>query len=134
MFDDKKWRKENREHLRKSNRIWLRKNKDKVSVYRQRPETRFSCLKVSARSRGLKMTLTFVQYASLIGQNICSYCGGPLAPKGLGLDRQDHRKGYEPDNVVACCFPCNWKKGHLEGLGFTYPRTVELLLELNKPE
>jgi hypothetical protein len=30
-----------------------------------------------------------------------------------GLDRVDPKKGHTPDNVVPCCFPCNWMKSNL---------------------
>jgi 5-methylcytosine-specific restriction endonuclease McrA len=29
----------------------------------------------------------------------------------MTIDRKDNAKGYEPDNVVACCFNCNRIKG-----------------------
>jgi hypothetical protein len=46
----------------------------------------------------------------------CSYCGSE--PRNVakafngdfgynGLDRIDNTKGYEPGNVVTCCFICN---------------------------
>lgn len=29
----------------------------------------------------------------------------------MTIDRKDNSRGYEPDNVVACCFNCNRIKG-----------------------
>ena len=90
---------------------------------------RYAVLKHRARKRGLEMTIPQVMYEDLAFQP-CDYCGGPLGKSGHGLDRKDNRLGYLPENVVPCCGGCNEIKGKLEGAGFVYPRTVELMREL----
>jgi hypothetical protein len=41
----------------------------------------------------------------------CHYCNDELGSTrencGVGLDRLDNLIGYELDNVVSCCGPCN---------------------------
>ena len=65
-----------------------------------------------------------------IRKHPCKYCGGPLPVCGHGLDRLDNTKGYVKTNIAPCCGSCNQKKGRLEQIGFKFPRTVELILEL----
>lgn len=36
-------------------------------------------------------------------------CGGHK----LTIDRKDSTRGYEIDNIVLCCFPCNSMKSHM---------------------
>lgn len=45
----------------------------------------------------------------------CQYCGKRFAPKDLSLDHVVPRSRGGPrsfENIVACCFPCNAKKGN----------------------
>ncbi len=42
----------------------------------------------------------------------CHYCGIEPAPRN-GIDRKDNYRGYEPDNVIACCSVCNTGKGSM---------------------
>jgi hypothetical protein len=93
---------------------------------------RYSVLKSTARKLGRDFTLSQEEYGLLVADNKCHYCSGCLPQVGCGLDRQDNRMGYVHGNVVPCCERCNEHKGSLEGVGFTYPRTVELLMELVK--
>jgi 5-methylcytosine-specific restriction endonuclease McrA len=47
--------------------------------------------------------------------HICQYCGGRLAAKELTLDHVIPRSRAGPaawENLVACCFPCNNRKGN----------------------
>lgn len=90
----------------------------------------FNDLKSKAKQRGLEFTLDFAMYEVVMTESRCMYCFGPLPQHGGGLDRLDNRLGYTWENVKLCCGDCNLKKGHLEGAGFTYPRTVELMEEL----
>ena len=46
----------------------------------------------------------------------CTYCGAPPVMSSYkvvcnGIDRIDNDRGYEPDNVTACCHWCNIAKG-----------------------
>lgn len=69
---------------------------------------RFRYARKSARARGLEWKLTREEWEVLIAKP-CSYCGEALAPSrcGIGLDRRDNDRGYEPCNVVPCCVQCN---------------------------
>lgn len=42
-------------------------------------------------------------------QKPCTYCGGEI--ETVGLDRVDNARGYERDNLAACCSMCNQIKG-----------------------
>ncbi len=82
-----------------------------------------------AKKRGLSFSLTKDEFKSLTKQN-CYYCD--KNPQQIikainrnygdyvynGVDRVDNSKGYEPDNVVACCKLCNWMKRDLSQESF----------------
>lgn len=98
------------------------------------PETsiHYSQLLYRAGKRGLAFDLTPEEYTQIISSGKCHYCGKELPKTGHGVDRLDHHTGYIKSNCVPCCAFCNQIKGRLEGVGFSYPRTVELLAELNE--
>lgn len=60
--------------------------------------------------RGLVWSLTFSEYADIVGAGLCHYCGGVTAYRGSGLDRRDPDEGYTLDNVVSACGHCNKAK------------------------
>lgn len=76
----------------------------------------------SAKKRKLIFTLSIDEFKFLTKQN-CYYCGVEPVNVGSsdkrtygtytynGVDRVDSTKGYEIDNVVACCSVCNFAKG-----------------------
>lgn len=72
---------------------------------------RFSKLKNHAKAYGKVCTISRELYESLIARP-CHYCGGELNKTSHGLDRVDNDRGYEPDNVVPCCWRCNSLKQH----------------------
>lgn len=61
-----------------------------------------------ARRRGLHFRLDPALFA-VLEADACLYCGVRRKLHG-GIDRVDNRRGYEPDNVVPCCGPCNRRK------------------------
>lgn len=75
-----------------------------------------------AEDKGLDWKLSFAQFKKLRQTKRCYYTGIELTHangKGqeftdLTLDRVDASKGYEPGNVVACCFEANQLKGTIE--------------------
>lgn len=87
---------------------------------------RYYQYKKGAESRNYSWNLDEILFDSLIQEN-CFYCG--CTPKNVtsvskrdknprranprkynGIDRVDNSRGYEPDNVVACCSDCNRAK------------------------
>ena len=83
------------------------------------PAGRYREIKASTEQRGISFALTREEVI-VFWEQPCHYCGGAFS--GLGLDRVDNDRGYEPGNVVPCCGLCNtWKvdmseagfKGHL---------------------
>lgn len=104
-------------------------------VYRRRYES----ARAGAIKRGLSFNLSEREYFHLT-QIPCSYCGAPpgnplylygsirVGPRGNrravsvrvelglkigGIDRRDSGVGYEFDNCVPCCWPCNGYKGSM---------------------
>lgn len=67
---------------------------------------RFAQARGCARHRGRVWSLTAGEFYALIS-NPCYYCGDKLNTFGVGLDRLDNSRGYEPGNVVPCCGDCN---------------------------
>lgn len=84
------------------------KHKDKILEKARTPEGRFSRAKVRAKEKDMLFTLPKELYLSLI-EMPCDYCNGYFPPTvaGIGLDRLDNTKGYEPGNVVSACGTCN---------------------------
>jgi 5-methylcytosine-specific restriction endonuclease McrA len=80
----------------------------------------YSAYKRSAKARGLSFAIDFDTFLDMAMQNCC-YCGEPPSKfhklrtgrKGFlynGLDRLNNDRGYELDNVAACCIDCNRAK------------------------
>jgi 5-methylcytosine-specific restriction endonuclease McrA len=107
-------------------KVWLEKHPEHLTGLKPK----YAIFKSKAKEYKKEFTVTREEYESLVSKGLCEYCSGPLPKRGYGVDRKDHRLGYTIENCAACCEHCNRKKGNLEGLGFFYPRTVELLLEL----
>lgn len=72
-----------------------------------------------AKLSGRSFTLTDEQFAEITSQD-CHYCGQPPsfirknseweAVRFNGVDRKDNSRGYDWDNVLPCCTPCNRSK------------------------
>ncbi len=77
------------------------------SKYNRSVKGKFKILKSKAKTRGLDLTLTALDYELLLRGAICTYCSGPLPEAGSGLDRIDNDQGYVPSNVLPCCQHCN---------------------------
>ena len=93
---------------------------------------RFGSYRTKAEARGRKFDISLAQATELFMAN-CFYCGALPAEVGLsylteaerkrwaapapvklnGIDRIDSTRGYELDNIVACCETCNRAKGQL---------------------
>lgn len=108
---------------------YRRKYPHKMKELHRRLTGRFSSGKTQAKRREVPWALSLDRYVELIAES-CHWCGGELNETGTGLDRLDNRLGYVEGNVVPSCWHCNTLKGRIEGLGFRYPRTTELMEEL----
>jgi len=78
----------------------------------------------SARRRGITWQLCAEEFIEIVSSP-CAYCG--ISPDGVhmphaginggfvysGIDRIDNAIGYEPGNVVPCCWNCNRSKSTL---------------------
>ena len=83
----------------------------------------YNVLKKSAIKRFGVCQITYDDYVSLIKNTKCHYCGTVVilpqphktqdGPENYSLDRKDNSRGYELDNVVVSCFPCNESKSNL---------------------
>jgi hypothetical protein len=113
----KNWYKNNRTHClayfknqyKKNHEYWLEKGRQ----YCRTLEGRFRTVRRLAQGRGLKTTITLLQYSKIIAKNRCYYCKGTLPVAGAGLDRIDSSKGYTLSNVRSCCEICNKAKNDL---------------------
>lgn len=119
-------------------KLWRKRNPEYLEKYNHSFRGRYTQLKAHAKLKSRVMELTLEDYTELVKANECAYCKAPLCKRGYGLDRVDNRLGYTKDNCVPCCGTkegmrrksCNFRKGTFEAMGFSHPRTVELLLEL----
>ena len=78
----------------------------------RRPHGRFVQSRWKAQHLGRLWTLTWEEYSTLLEQP-CFYCGGALNDTGSGLDRKDPLGGYTAENVVPCCWVCNYVKANI---------------------
>ena len=118
--------------MRKHTAAWKKMMRECRLRYARTPKGRFQHLYSSAKQRGIALHITLEDLMRIQDCAECFYCKGPLPLSGHGLDRLDSRKAYTTRNVVPCCSGCNRKKGRLEGIGFKFPRTVQLMLELKR--
>ena len=92
--------------------------------------------KKSAREANRTFLLTNEECRALF-KGDCSYCGdAPYRETKKkdsygnfiynGIDRLDNDKGYEPDNVVSCCWPCNDLKG-----SYSVGEFIRLILKIS---
>lgn len=66
-----------------------------------------------AKQRGIEWRLTEQEYRTLLAENRCHYCDGPLGETGVGLDRTENERYYSIENVVPCCGRCNRIKSNV---------------------
>ena len=65
---------------------------------------------------------------------ICAYCSGEATQVDHVIPRANGG-GHELDNLVACCAPCNSRKGaHNEGVFLARGATPPVFLERSLPE
>jgi len=81
-----------------------------IRAYYRLTGTRYKFLLYRARNAGLAVEFTEEQFAELVEDAGCYYCGGTLAQASFSLDRVDNSAGYTLENVVACCKACNMDK------------------------
>ncbi len=73
----------------------------------RRTKGRIALVRAGAKARGLNWTIEKEHYYALVSEP-CFYCELENDTEvGVGLDRLDNSRGYEPDNVVSCCGLCN---------------------------
>jgi hypothetical protein len=68
-----------------------------------------------ALGKGLEFPLTEEEFIYIVKQK-CYYCGDSENPRGV--DRFDNSIGYEKDNCVSACWPCNSAKKEKSGTEF----------------
>ena len=64
--------------------------------------------KNSAKKRNIPWELEINDFVKLWSSH-CHYCSVKI--EGIGIDRIDSSKSYNPKNIVACCSICNRMKG-----------------------
>jgi hypothetical protein len=124
-------REANKERLNKNASTFRKKYPElviaRVRKHQKTTKGRLTMLRAGATRRGLTCSITIDQLEVLLKRN-CTYCGDG---KGyIGIDRIDNNKGYEIDNVCACCTLCNMMKKTLTLEQFL--NHVKLISEFNK--
>lgn len=104
------------------NQSWCRACGIKATITTLRkPESRHKYAVTEAQRRNIPWAITKDEHLQMLSQS-CHYCGGPLSPRGVGLDRKDDDGGYTIENVVPCCGRCN----RVKSSDFTYEEMVLL--------
>ena len=75
------------------------------------PKYRFVYSVTRTKERGMTWDLTLEQYAAMITNTKCHYCGEDAPKTGTGLDRKNSYLGYSEENCVPCCRRCNEIRG-----------------------
>lgn len=87
-------------------------NARRVNGYHTRDKlSPLACYKVyqnNAKARDREFSLTLEEF-SAFWQKPCHFCNEPIST--IGLDRKDNSLGYVVNNVIPCCFQCNFLKG-----------------------
>jgi len=110
-----------------------------LKKYGEAAFTNIYCIyRLSAKNRGHEFNLTKEKFKELVDSN-CFYCGAPPANEMKnrfnngsyfynGIDRINNNLGYEPENVVPCCWKCNEaKKGKTVNEFLSWVRSIALL-------
>ncbi|MCR4286876.1 MAG: hypothetical protein NUW09_02555 [Deltaproteobacteria bacterium] len=111
------WRERNREQIRDSDRIrnterwgndpkYREKKKTQHRQYWQSIKGKYTSYKKAAQNRGFTFNLSLDEFAGLIENRACTYCGDPAT----GVDRIDSSIGYLINNCTPCCKLCNRMK------------------------
>jgi hypothetical protein len=111
-----RYRLNNPDRIKEKRAEWGRKNPRHTELYLRTAVGRFRALKHAMKTKGGNITQS--QHWTLIEPNVCYYCGKHLHETGSGLDRIDSAKGYDFDNVRACCKHCNKAKSNLTEYDF----------------
>lgn len=94
---------------------------------------RFRKSKWVSLKRKISWSLTKEEYSKYL-ELPCYYCRNKLGQQvtyGCGLDRIDSSRGYEPGNIVSCCWQCNTIKSDI--LSFDETKAViSLVLEMRQ--
>lgn len=106
----KKYYKENLDFVKKYKDEWYQNNKDSYVEWGQSPQGRYAVYKGGAKSRDLPFEISLKDFMGF-WQKPCTYCGSEIDT--IGLDRIDSEKGYVLDNIIPCCFLCNYMKTNL---------------------
>ncbi len=83
----------------------------------RRARRMYSACKSRAKKKGIPFDLNYEAFRVMIEWN-CAYCGSKPScepghaniPSFNGMDRVYSSKGYTDDNVIPCCWKCNWAK------------------------
>lgn len=87
-----------------------RRKKPGTYAYKEkRKSIGFRRAKHSAKSRGYSFTLSLKQFNKIKKENTCFYC--KKKTERIQMDRINNDIGYEIENIVPCCAPCNRLKG-----------------------
>lgn len=112
-------------HVGKVNRVTARRLPDNAAE----KNYLYISYKKRAEYTNKSFTLDKTEFVALAEQN-CAYCGAEpsnnrkskhidgVVWKYNGLDRIDSSKGYDSDNVVACCWECNRMKRDMAAQDF----------------
>lgn len=101
-------------------------SKPRITKGHLRPyESSYRSLLRASNQRGMSNNITYEQYYIICQQEFCYYCGKklnrlmygsaskrckykPSGSRGYSLDRIDNNLGYSVENVVPCCWGCNY--------------------------
>jgi hypothetical protein len=86
--------------------------------------TQYANFRTAARRRGLRVQLSFEQFAA-IRTEPCVYGGGHPPEIRIGLDRKENDIGYTPKNSVPCCARHNGIKSDV----FSHAEMLRLVCE-----
>jgi len=110
---DRKFRESKLNYLKEKAHKWYVNNQremiEKAKIWKDSNpvKAQYSRYKSRAVTKNSTFSLTLEEFEKEI-KSSCVYCG--YNDGLLGIDRIDSSRGYERDNIVACCKVCNYLK------------------------
>ena len=75
--------------------------------YYNKPDKKYNAYKRSADKRGIAWNISLQEFCETLNHR-CIYCG---TEENMGVDRINNDIGYQKNNCLPACGPCNMARG-----------------------
>lgn len=107
--------KNNQPKIRRQAKEFYKNHKEEINAKnakwrKESVKGQFMTCRRGAEIRNLDFLISLDEFEKTI-RKPCNYCG--TVEERRGIDRIDSNIGYLSNNIVPCCYPCNWMKNDL---------------------